>query len=89
MDLDFTPEEQAFRQDVREFIRRELPEPVRAKCGALRRTAGTGTRVLPLSIASGAGVPDVIEAAFAALSAAREGKDEEPEVEIGSLPYTR
>jgi GTP-binding protein len=65
------------------------PEPVRAKCGALRRTASAGTRVLPLSIASGAGVPEVIEAAFAALAAAREGKDEEPEVEIASLPYMR
>ena len=39
MDLDFTPAEQAFRQDVRAFIRRELPEPVRAKVAAGRALA--------------------------------------------------
>jgi alkylation response protein AidB-like acyl-CoA dehydrogenase len=31
VDLNFTPEERAFRQEVRDFIRRELPAPVRAK----------------------------------------------------------
>jgi alkylation response protein AidB-like acyl-CoA dehydrogenase len=39
MDLDFSPAEQAFRQDVRDFIRRELPEPVRAKVAAGRALA--------------------------------------------------
>jgi GTP-binding protein len=47
------------------------PAATRAKCTALRRTAGSGIPVLPVSGATGAGVPAALAALFAALSAAR------------------
>ena len=37
MDLHFTPEELAFREEVRGFIRRELPEVTRRKMLAGKR----------------------------------------------------
>jgi GTPase len=55
------------------------PAAVRAKCAALQRAAGRGTVVLPLSGATGAGVPEALAALFAALSAARADVEAEPE----------
>jgi GTPase len=52
------------------------PEDLDAKCRALRRAVVSGTEVLPLSGATGAGVPDVLEAVLAKVSAARDDKDE-------------
>jgi GTPase len=53
------------------------PATTRAKCAALRRAAGRGTPVLPLSGATAAGVPEALAALLAALSAAR--AEAEPE----------
>jgi GTPase len=53
------------------------PGAVRAKGAALRRAAGRGTPVLPLSGATGAGVRDALDATFAALTAARAEDDAE------------
>jgi GTPase len=53
------------------------PAAGRAKCAALRRAAGRATAVLPLSGATGAGVPEVLAAVLAALSTAR--AEAEPE----------
>jgi len=53
------------------------PGAVRAKSAALRRTAGRGTSVLRLSGATGAGVPEVLDATFATLTAARAPDDAE------------
>src|SRR6266478_1137164 len=47
------------------------PGAVRAKGAALRRAAGRGTPVLPLSGATGAGVAEALDATFATLRAAR------------------
>ena len=47
------------------------PEAVNAKCRELRRVASAGTDVLPLSGATGAGVPDVLTAILATVSAVR------------------
>jgi GTPase len=55
------------------------PTAVRAKCAALRRAARADAGVLPVSGATGAGVPEVIAALFAALSAARAVVGAEPE----------
>jgi GTPase len=55
------------------------PTAVRAKCAALRRAARADAGVLPVSGATGAGVPEVIAALFAALSAARAVVEAEPE----------
>jgi GTP-binding protein len=52
---------------------------VPAKCAALRRVARSGTPVLPISGATGAGVPEALAALFAGLSAARSKADPEPE----------
>jgi GTPase len=52
------------------------PEVVRAKCGELRRAAEHGMPVLPLSGATGAGVPQALEAVLAALAAARAANDD-------------
>jgi len=52
------------------------PRAVRMKLGELRRATGHGTPVLPVSGATGAGVPGALEAVLAALSAARAGKDD-------------
>jgi GTPase len=48
----------------------------RAKCAALRRAAGHGTPVLPVSGATGAAVSEALEAVLAALAATRVGKDD-------------
>jgi GTP-binding protein len=53
------------------------PSTVRAKCGKLRQAAGRGTPVLPLSGATGAGVPEVLDAAFAMLTAVNVHDDAE------------
>jgi GTP-binding protein len=47
-----------------------------AKGRKLRRAAGSGVRVYPLSAVTGAGVADVVQAVLAAASAARIGKDQ-------------
>src|SRR5882672_8372953 len=47
------------------------PNAVRAKCGKLRRAAGRGTPVLPLSGVSGAGLPQLLEAVLSTIEAAR------------------
>jgi GTPase len=47
------------------------PAAARAKCAALRRTAGRDTAVLPLSGVTGAGVPEALAAVFGALTEAR------------------
>jgi len=44
---------------------------VKARTAQLRRAAGRGAKVLPLSGVSGAGVPEVLAGLFAALSASR------------------
>jgi GTP-binding protein len=48
----------------------------RVKLGELRRATGHGTPVLPVSGATGAGVPGALEAVLAALAATRAGKDD-------------
>jgi GTP-binding protein len=53
------------------------PKAVNAKCRELRRAAGVGIQVLPLSGATGAGVPDVLDAVLAVLSTGR-GRVETP-----------
>jgi len=53
------------------------PKAVNAKWRELRRVAGPGIPVLPLSGATGAGVPDVLDAMLAALSTGR-GRVETP-----------
>jgi GTP-binding protein len=55
------------------------PAAARTKCAALRRVAGSGTPVLPVSGATGAGVPEAVAALFAALSTERSKADPEPE----------
>ena len=49
------------------------PAVVSAKCDELRRAAERGVAVLPLSGATGAGVPQTLEAVLTALAAARQG----------------
>src|SRR6266851_475711 len=49
------------------------PGVVSAKCDELRRAAERGVAVLPLSGATGAGVPQTLEAVLTALAAARQG----------------
>ena len=51
------------------------PRAVRLKLGELRRATGHGTPVLPVSGATGAGVPGALEAVLAALAATRGGGD--------------
>ena len=53
------------------------PTAVRAKCGKLRRAAGRGTPVLPISGATGAGVPEALDVTFAMLTVARAQDDAE------------
>jgi GTP-binding protein len=55
------------------------PAAAQAKCDALRRIARSGTTVLPISGATGDGVPKTLAALFAALSAARSKADAKPE----------
>ncbi len=58
------------------------PAAARAKCAALRRAAGCGAAVLPVSGATGIGVPEILAATFEALSAARNKVDAEPETAL-------
>jgi GTP-binding protein len=60
-------------------------EAVSAKCRELLAAAEPGTRVLPLSGATGAGVPDMLEVVFTALSRARAGKEADAQVETERL----
>jgi GTPase len=46
------------------------------KCRELRETARRGTRIFPISGATGAGVPDVLEAVHAAVETARNREDQ-------------
>jgi len=48
------------------------PRAARIKLGELRRAAGRGARVLPVSGATGAGVPEALETVLAALAATRQ-----------------
>jgi GTP-binding protein len=52
------------------------PRAAGLKLGELRRTTRDGTPVLPVSGATGTGVPGVLEAVLAALAATRAGKDD-------------
>jgi GTP-binding protein len=51
------------------------PEAVGAKCRQLQQVVRPGTEVHPLSGVTGAGVPDVVEAVLAAVTAERAGTD--------------
>jgi GTPase len=51
------------------------PAAVSAKCEELRSTAGPDVQILPLSGVAGAGVPEVLDAILAALSAADRGRE--------------
>jgi GTPase len=51
------------------------PAAVSAKCEELRNTAGPDVQILPLSGVAGAGVPEVLDAILAALSAADRGRE--------------
>jgi GTP-binding protein len=51
------------------------PAAVSAKCEELRNTAGPDVQILPLSGVAGAGVPEVLGAILAALSAADRGRE--------------
>jgi GTP-binding protein len=53
------------------------PAEVIAKCRQLRHAAGRDTRVLPLSGATGGGMPEALDATIATLSAARAEGDRE------------
>ena len=57
------------------------PDAVKAKLGQLRSAAGRGTKVLPLSGVSGAGVPEVLTALFAVLAKERTGDSEGAELD--------
>ena len=63
------------------------PRAARAKLGELRRAVRRGTPVLPLSGATGAGVPEALEAVLTALVETRATKDD-AEAETRSLVYT-
>jgi GTPase len=51
------------------------PSAVRLKLGELGRATGRGTPVLPVSGATGVGVPGALEAVLAGLAATRAGED--------------
>jgi GTPase len=63
------------------------PGAARVKLGELRRATGRGTPALPLSGATGAGVPEALETVLTALAATRAGKDDAG-ARTGSLAYT-
>jgi len=63
------------------------PGAVRVKLRELRRAGRRGTAVLPLSGATGIGVPEMLEAVLRALAAARAAKDDAGAV-TRSLVYT-
>jgi len=63
------------------------PRAARAKLGELRRAVRRGTPVLPLSGATGAGVPEALEAVLTALVETRATKDD-AEAETRSLVCT-
>jgi GTP-binding protein len=52
------------------------PEAMGAKCRQLQQAVRPGTEIHPLSGATGAGVPDVVAAVLAAVSAERAAKDD-------------
>ena len=62
------------------------PETIRAKCRRLRQAVRPGTQIHPLSGVTGAGVPNVVEAVLAAVSADRADTDN-AEAEASSLAY--
>ena len=65
------------------------PETVSAKCRVLREAAADGMLVLPLSGATGSGVPGALEAVLAAVVAARTRKsDDDDGVKTGWLVET-
>ena len=53
---------------------RSIPRRSSAKCRELQQAVRPGTQVQPLSGVTGAGVPDVVEAVLAAVSAERAGE---------------
>ena len=61
-------------------------EAISTKCRLLRQVVRPGSQVFPLSGATGAGVPDVIEAVLAAICADRADKDE-AEAEASSFVH--
>ncbi len=63
------------------------PEAVHTKCRELQHAAGLAAPVQPLSGATSAGVPDVLEALLVALSRARAGKDDDAVVETERLVH--
>jgi GTP-binding protein len=62
------------------------PEAMVAKCRQLQQAVRPGTQVRPLSGVTGAGVPEVVAAVLAAVSAERADKDE-TSVEASSLVH--
>ncbi len=63
------------------------PEMVNEKCRELRHAVGAGTPVLPISGATGAGMPDALDAVLAAVSATRNHKNKAG-AETRSLAHT-
>jgi GTP-binding protein len=62
-------------------------QAIRIKYRELRRVSLAGTRICPLSGATGAGVKDAVEAVFDALSEARAGEKDDADAEMGSLVH--
>jgi GTP-binding protein len=62
------------------------PETMGAKCRRLQQAVRPGTQVHPLSGVTGAGVPNVVEAVLAAVSAERADTDK-AEAEASSLAH--
>lgn len=62
------------------------PEAVSEKCNELRDCTAPGAKILPLAGATGAGVPDVLEAVIAAVSSTRDD-EVEAAVETRSLAH--
>jgi GTP-binding protein len=63
------------------------PETVAAKCRELQAAVRPGTRVIPLSGATGAGATDVIEAVLAAVSEARADEKDGAKEEARSFAH--
>jgi GTP-binding protein len=61
-------------------------EMIGAKCRQLQQAVQPGTQLYPLSGVTGAGVPEVVDAVLAAISAERAGKDG-AEVEASSFAH--
>ena len=62
-------------------------QAIRVKCRELRRVIRAGTRICPLSGATGAGVEGAVEAVFDALSEARADKRDDADTEIASFVH--